>query len=82
MIWLSLLLGCTAIDAPEDFDALNSFLYENFHASDRYLEQGLENLIEWLPDNEADLAEGYRVSNLSTEAIASVGHEAPHPKGS
>ena len=77
MIWLSLLFACTAIDAPEDFDALNSFLYENFHSPDRYLEQGLNNLIEWLPDNEADLAEGYRVSNLSAEAIATVGQEPP-----
>ena len=77
MIWWNLFIGCTAIEAPEDFDALNSFLYENFHAPDRYLEQGLENLIEWLPENEADLAAGYRVSNLSTEAIASVGHQTP-----
>ena len=77
MIWLHILTGCRAIDAPEDFDALNSFLYENFHEPDRYLEQGLENLINWLPENEMDLAQGYRVSNLSAEAIATVGQAAP-----
>lgn len=77
MIWLHILIGCTTIDAPEDFDALNSFLYENFHEPDRYLEQGLENLINWLPQNEMDLAEGYRVSNLSAEAIATVGQDPP-----
>ncbi len=77
MMWMSLLFSCTAINAPEDFDALNSFLYENFEAPDRYLEQGLENLIAWLPDNEEDLAQGYRVSNLSYEAIATTGQAEP-----
>ena len=77
MIWISIFIGCTAIDAPEDFDALNSFLYENFHASNRHLEEGLENLITWLPENEGDLAEGYRVSKLSDAAIATVDQIAP-----
>ena len=77
MISLYILVGCTAIEAPEDFDALNSFLYEKFHEPDRYLEQGLENLISWLPENEKDLSEGYRVSNLSAEAIDTVGQEPP-----
>lgn len=77
MFLIGFFIGCTAIDAPEDFDALNSFIYENFHEPDRYLEEGLENLIAWLPENEADLSEGYRVSNLSVEAIATVGQEPP-----
>jgi len=72
-----MLTGCTAVDAPEDFDALNSFLFANFEAPDRYLEQGMENLIAWLPENEDDLAQGYRVSNLSDEAIATIGQETP-----
>lgn len=78
MLLFGFFIACTAIDAPEDFDALNSFIYENFHEPDRYLEEGLENLIAWLPENEADLAEGYRVSNLSVEAIATVGQEPPN----
>ena len=68
----SWLMACTAIDAPTDFDALNSFLYQHFTSSDRYLEEGMENLIEWMPKHEADLAEGYRVSELSVDAISTV----------
>lgn len=72
-----LLIACAPIEAPEDFDALNSYLYENFHAKPKYLEAGLENLYAWLPENEIDLEEGYRVENLSAAAIESVEQVAP-----
>ena len=72
-----LLIACAPIDAPEDFDALNSYLYEKFHEKPKYLEAGLENLYAWLPENEADLEEGYRVENLSSAAIESVEQTAP-----
>lgn len=68
----SLFISCAPIEAPEDFDALNSFLYENFHEKPKYLEKGLENLYAWLPENELALEEGYRVENLSDAAIKSV----------
>ena len=45
-------MACTAVDAPTDFDALNSFLHQHFTSSDRYLEEGMENLIEWMPIHE------------------------------
>ena len=73
----SLLFACGAPDAPQDFDALNSYLYEHFESHDRYLEEGLKNLIAWLPDNEEALEEGYRVSNLSEEAITLTGQDPP-----
>ena len=77
MIYFFVLLACKATDAPEDFDALNSYLYENFDEPDRYVEDGLRNLIAWLPDNEPALKDGYRVSNLSAAAIESTGQKIP-----
>lgn len=71
-------VACRAPDAPEDFDALNSYLYENFESPDRFVEQGLNNLIEWLPLNEDDLKDGYRVSNLSPAAIEITGNLPPN----
>ena len=76
MIFL-LIVSCSPIEAPEDFDALNSFLYENFHERPKYLETGVENLYAWLPENELALEEGYRVENLSNSAIESVEQTPP-----
>lgn len=77
MMILFLMTACRAPDAPEDFDALNSYLYMHFESPDRFVEEGLNNLIEWLPTHEQELKEGYRVSNLSDEAIETTGQTPP-----
>ena len=74
---LTLLISCAPIAAPEGFDDLNSFLFENFHERSKVVEAGVENLYAWLPENEQALEDGYRVENLSAAAIESVEQAPP-----
>jgi hypothetical protein len=69
---LSLLYACGPVTAPEDFDELASFLYENFHNDSKYTEAGLHQLNDWLIDNSENLDEGYRIDHLSLPAIQTV----------
>ncbi len=71
---LGLFTGCKAPpDAPKTLDELASFLF--VHADDEDTEVirvALENLDNWLEENEATEIDGYRVDNLDEEAVASV----------
>ncbi len=86
LLFLNLLLlaavGCKRPpDAPNTLDDLASYLYEHVMDEEEYLVAGIDNLETWLTlDNEAEefetnldsTAEGYTVTNLSTEAVVSL----------
>ena len=65
-------MACNPIQAPEDFDSLASFLYENFHAEDDIVQDGVANLTDWVDGNEEVLRQGNRIAALSIEALDSV----------
>lgn len=69
---LFLLFACKPVVAPEDYDDLMSFLYENFHEDEEYLEEGLTQLNLILDDQADSITEGYRIDRLSLEAIQTV----------
>ena len=71
MIFLSF-IACKPVTAPEDFDTLASFLYENFQNDSEYTEAGLTQLNEWLIENSEAVDQGYRIDHLSLEAIQTV----------
>ena len=67
------LLACNTIEAPEDFDALTSYLYKNLPTEDpAVLQVGMENMLVWLNENHDTLEEGYSVNGLTLEAIQTV----------
>ena len=69
-------------DAPETLDDLASYLYEHvMDDEDDYLIAGIDNLEAWLAEDNAleefetnleATAEGYTVTNLTTEAVESL----------
>jgi len=70
---LFLAVGCRPpVEAPSDFDALNSYLYEHFKSDSEILDPGTQNLDLWLADNSEGVHEGYMVKNLTTSAILTV----------
>lgn len=69
-----LTIACAPPDAPETLDKLGSYLFEEFENPDkRYLEEGVKNLQEWVEENREDVQEGYRIENLSEEAVNALG---------
>ncbi|MEC7985159.1 MAG: hypothetical protein VX278_08340 [Myxococcota bacterium] len=72
---LLFLLACRTIpDAPKDLDLLGSYLFEHFSQEDPlYMEQGTGNLQDWIASNREAVSEGYRIENLSREAILDLG---------
>ena len=71
------LFACSPIEAPEDFDTLNSYLFEHFQSPVSYPETGMENLLTWVPTNIEDLQEGFKIQDLSVEAMATVSDIIP-----
>lgn len=69
---LFLFIACKPVVAPEDYDTLMSFLYENFHEDDEYLEEGLRQLNVILDEQADSISDGYRIDRLSLEAIQTV----------
>jgi len=62
--------ACTVIDAPEDFDSLTDYLFQNLETEDqKILEAGVDNIIDWLDGYGHELLEGYRIADLSLDAI-------------
>ena len=73
MIFL-LATACAPPDAPETLDKLGSYMFEEFANPDnRYLEEGVRNLQVWVEDNREEVQEGYRIENLSEEAVRALG---------
>ena len=66
------------VKAPEDLEALTTFIYENMMNPDpRYVEAGATNLKLWLDDHYEEANEGYEVNNLSEEAVLNLGIDVP-----
>jgi hypothetical protein len=76
-------IGCAPPDAPQTLDQLGSYLFEEFENSDiRYMEEGIKNLHEWVEENREDVQEGYRIENLTIEAVAALNvTETPNLEG-
>ena len=72
-------VGCKAPpDAPEDLDALASYLFEHLMDNDAApLEVGIGNLDVWLDLHFDETSEGYKVTGLTEEAAATLGVEVP-----
>lgn len=67
------LVACGPPEAPETLDELSSFLFEHvWDAEEDFLLAGIENLDTWLDTNFEATEEGYSVTNLSQEAVASL----------
>jgi hypothetical protein len=68
--------ACRPPEAPETLDDLASFLFAHTWDDDEtYLQPGLENLMVWLDANFDQTSEGYEVTNITPEAVASVAGE-------
>jgi hypothetical protein len=68
--------ACRPPEAPETLDDLASFLFAHTWDEDEaYLQPGLENLMVWLDANFDQTSEGYEVTNITPEAVASVAGE-------
>ena len=70
-------LGCKSPpDAPETLDDLASYLFLHMADEDpEALLAGLDNLDVWLDKNSEAAVDGYKVTNLSEEAVESLGLE-------
>lgn len=69
MLLLLGLFGCRA-EAPEDYDALLSYMVEHFHDDPVYLEDGVAQMLTLLDEDVAKkLDRGQRMQTLTTEAI-------------
>lgn len=75
MLMLSLMVsGCKVVDAPESLEDLMVFGFANFGQEDpKFLEETADALLPLLETNEADLADGYRVSDLTIEDLQAAG---------
>ena len=78
MLGLLLLFACKdPVEAPEDLDALLSYLYTHaMDEEDDAIDAGIQNLLTFTQGNEDSLREGFEVEHLSEEAIVSTGEEA------
>ena len=69
---LALLAGlsaCTAVEAPQEFDELVVWLYENHPTEDpAYLEAGMDSLVAWI-EGEEEIADRYTISGLSEQSV-------------
>ena len=71
-----LCVACRPPEAPETLDDLASYLFEHtWDEDERYLQPGLSNLEAWLEEHFEETSEGYEVTNISAEAVASVALE-------
>lgn len=70
MLWL--LIACRA-EAPEDYDALISYMVEHYHDDESYLEDGVDQLLALLDDDVSKkLGRGQRTQGLTVEAIETL----------
>lgn len=74
--WALAGVACRPPEAPETLDDLASFLFAHTWDDDEdYLQPGLENLMLWLDTNFEQTSEGYEVTNITPDAVASVAGE-------
>lgn len=66
--------GCKVVDAPESLEDLMVFGFETFGDA-RSMEATLDELVPLADENAEDLADGYRVSNLTAAQLELAGIE-------
>lgn len=76
LLALSGLAGCTVVDAPDNLEQLMVFGFVNFDESDAFLEATEEQLVPLVEAQLEDLANGYRVNDLSGDDLAAAGVDA------
>lgn len=74
-----LLFACKSVVAPEDYDSLMSFVYENFHGEEETLEDSLTQLNLILEEQSDAIYKGYRIDRLSLEAIQTIEEREKEP---
>jgi len=95
LLFPAFFVACGPPEAPKTLDDLSSFLFEHvWDANEDYLVVGIENLDTWLKDNFESTEDGYSVTNLTQEAVATlegdgrsveglmgaaVGYDVPYP---
>ena len=63
--WFLLAAACKPpVEAPRNFDALNSYIYQHFQDVAEVLDPGTSNLAVWLEDNPDGVEEGFMIKNL------------------
>src|SRR5688572_14498954 len=72
-----LLLGCIVVDAPENLEDMMVFGYEHFNDNPVFLAAMADNLVPAVAERVDEVREGYRVNNLTEDALASSGVEDP-----
>ncbi len=67
-------MACTPPPAaPDSFDELTSYLVTHFDDEDpEALQAGMSNMRRWLNQNAVEVSEGYRLTELTPEAIDSI----------
>ena len=74
-----LLFACKSVVAPEDYDSLMSFVYENFHGEEEVLEESLTQLNLILEEQSDAIYKGYRIDRLSLAAIQTIEEREKEP---
>ena len=79
MFFALLSLACSGpVKAPEDLEALTTYIYEHMMNPDqRYVQAGAANLKLWLSDRYDEANQGYEVNNLTEEAVLNLGLSVP-----
>lgn len=75
------LQGCKVVDAPDSLEEVMVYAFTNYDESDSYLEAAEENLLALVATQEAELATGYRVNDLTAENLAAAGVDAGDLEG-
>ncbi len=69
LVLVAALTACRAVEAPEEFDELVVWLYENHPTEDpAYLEAGVDSLVAWI-EGEEEIANRYTISALGEDAV-------------
>jgi hypothetical protein len=68
------IFGCTPPPAaPETFDELTSYLIIHFDDEDPVaLQAGMNNMRAWLDENQSEVEEGYRLDDLTSNAVDAI----------
>lgn len=77
MLLLTLLTACKVVDAPEDLESLVVFGFVHFEDDAAFLEQTAQGLLPLIDANREELAEGYRVDDLTSVDLGEAGIDAP-----
>ena len=69
------MLACSRVpDAPEDLNQLGSYIFTYLKSENlQYLVISIDNLYEWVLQQQTELEEGYRIENIIEQAVIDLG---------